>query len=116
MNQDIFSKRMNLLQAQAPVVIFTIETCPYCIRAKSALELAGYDYVNIDVSMNSSTVNTILSKYTGTKISTVPQVFMKNEYIGGCDKLLAWLSERGYKSRVSKGVCSKRFDFEKLFA
>ncbi|MGL9717844.1 MAG: glutaredoxin 3 [Wolbachia sp.] len=67
------------------VVIYIKQHCPFCKRAKELLDKKGVKYEEIDVLTNSDSFNEIKSKYN---VKTVPQIFIDNKHIGGCDKLM----------------------------
>lgn len=71
----------------AKVVIYTTPTCPYCIRAKSLLDSKGVNYENIDLSKELPQVRTELTELTGSR--TVPQIFINDQFVGGCDDIHA---------------------------
>ena len=74
------------------VVIFTKQICPYCVKAKILFESKGVDYEEIDVEGRDELRRALSLKTKGSK--TVPQIFIKGQYIGGCDDLYA-LDEKG---------------------
>ncbi|TVS97120.1 glutaredoxin 3 [Wolbachia pipientis] len=67
------------------VVIYVKKGCPYCIRAKDLLDRKGVEYEEIDVLKNSDLFKDIKSKYN---VRTVPQIFINDKHIAGCDKLM----------------------------
>lgn len=69
------------------MVIYTTPTCPYCIRAKSLLDSKGVNYENIDLSKELPQVRTELTELTGSR--TVPQIFINDQFVGGCDDIHA---------------------------
>lgn len=69
------------------MVIYTTPTCPYCIRAKSLLDSKGVNYENIDLSKELPQVRTELTERTGSR--TVPQIFINDQFVGGCDDIHA---------------------------
>ncbi|PRP79274.1 hypothetical protein PROFUN_14257, partial [Planoprotostelium fungivorum] len=71
------------------VVVFSKSYCPYCTRAKSALKELGADakILELDQIDNGSAIQEYLKKKTNQ--STVPNVFVKQQHIGGCDDTLA---------------------------
>lgn len=69
----------------ATVNIYTTTYCPYCVRAKQLLDNKQVEYTNIDVSETSARAN--MSSLTGG--TTVPQVVINGQAIGGCDELHA---------------------------
>lgn len=69
----------------AEIEIYTTPICPYCIRAKALLDKKGVAYREIDVSTGSRDV---MSQRAGGRTS-VPQIFINGDHIGGCDDLHA---------------------------
>lgn len=66
------------------VLIYTFETCPYCIRAKRLLSKNNIEFEEIDITVDENKLNE-LEKKTG--VDTVPQIFVDGKFIGGCDDL-----------------------------
>ena len=76
-----------------PIVeIYTTPTCPYCIRAKALLKDKGVDYRETDVSQSPALRSAMTVRANGRH--TVPQIFIGDKHIGGCDDLYA-LDDRG---------------------
>jgi glutaredoxin 3 len=75
----------------ALVRIYTTLICPYCIRAKMLLRARGIEYEEIDVTGDRA-ARQWLAELTGRR--TVPQIFIRDEAIGGFDELHA-LSRSG---------------------
>ena len=71
----------------ANVEIYTKPTCPFCIRAKALLDQRSVAYQEIDVSNNPSLQQAMAERADGRY--TVPQIFIDNVGIGGCDDLHA---------------------------
>lgn len=71
----------------ARVEIYSTLFCPYCARAKSLLERKGVKYVNIDIIEDPSKREEMLSRAGGR--TSVPQIFIDGEHIGGSDELAA---------------------------
>ncbi len=67
------------------VVIYTFDTCPYCIRAKRLLNNKGVDFEEIDITNKRKILTELNEK---TDCSTVPQVFVNEKFIGGCDDIV----------------------------
>ncbi|WP_395463062.1 glutaredoxin 3 [Wolbachia endosymbiont of Cantharis cryptica] len=67
------------------VIIYVKQHCPFCKKAKELLDKKGVKYEEIDVLKNSDLFNDIKSKYN---VRTVPQIFINDKHIGGCDKLM----------------------------
>ncbi len=69
------------------VEIYSTMFCPYCSRAKSLLERKGVTYENIDIIEDSSKREEMVNRAHGR--TSVPQIFIDGEHIGGCDDLYA---------------------------
>ncbi|MEY4516027.1 MAG: glutaredoxin 3 [Pseudomonadota bacterium] len=69
------------------VKVYLTPTCPYCHRAKQLLTHKGVLFDTIDLSRQPSTVRDTLMQQTGCR--TVPQIFIADQFIGGCDDLYA---------------------------
>lgn len=70
-----------------PVQIYTTPICPYCARAKALLKKKAVAFEEIDVFMDSGARHTMEEKSGGAR--TVPQIFIGDTYVGGCDELYA---------------------------
>jgi len=68
------------------VRIYTSENCYYCDRAKVLLGKKGVAYEEIDVERNRNAMMEVV-KTTGRQ--TVPQIFIGDFHVGGCDDLYA---------------------------
>jgi glutaredoxin 3 len=69
------------------VTIYTTPICPYCARAKSLLAKKGVAFEEVDVMMDEKALGEMLAKSGGVR--TVPQIFIGDTYVGGCDELYA---------------------------
>lgn len=75
-----------------PVKMYTTAVCPYCIRAKQILKSKGVDTIEeIRVDMQPEE-RAKMMEITGRR--TVPQIFIGDTHVGGCDDLVA-LDGRG---------------------
>jgi glutaredoxin 3 len=75
-----------------PVRMFTTQTCPYCVRAKALLRQRGVDVIDeIRVDLQTDQREQMV-RLTGRR--TVPQIFIGETHVGGCDDLFA-LDQRG---------------------
>ncbi|KAG0148418.1 hypothetical protein CROQUDRAFT_41404, partial [Cronartium quercuum f. sp. fusiforme G11] len=106
-----------LIIQQNPITIFSKSYCPYCTRAKSFLndKLLNKQLINMKANQelikvieldllpsNNSTQNEHFGNISGQDLQnelanklgksrvTVPQIFIDNQHIGGCDDLLAY--------------------------
>jgi len=76
-----------LSQEQANIVMYCTQFCPYCVRAKSLLNSKSVQFTEIDIDADPSKYNEMVSKSGG--VTSVPQIFIDEEHIGGCDDLYA---------------------------
>ena len=74
------------------IEIYTTITCPYCVKAKVLLTKKGLDFNEIDVSSDSELRSKMTLRANGR--TSVPQIFINDQHIGGCDDLHA-LDEKG---------------------
>jgi glutaredoxin 3 len=75
-----------------PVKMYTTAVCPYCIRAKQILKAKGVESIDeIRVDMQPQERMKMM-EITGRR--TVPQIFIGDTHVGGCDELMA-LDSRG---------------------
>ena len=76
----------------APVKMYTTLVCPFCVRAKMLLKQRGVEQIEeIRVDLNPAERQTMMDM-TGRR--TVPQIFIGDTHVGGCDDLVA-LDQRG---------------------
>jgi len=71
----------------ATVEIYTTQTCGYCSAAKSLLAGKNVAYREIDVSAGGDLRRTMVARANGR--TTVPQIFINDQHVGGCDDLYA---------------------------
>lgn len=71
----------------AKVEIYTQWGCPYCVRAKALLDEKGVDYTEVDVTMGGP--QRAEMRVRKPDAMTVPQVFIDDAGLGGCDDLFA---------------------------
>jgi len=70
-----------------PIRIYTTPICPYCARAKSLLSKKGATFEEIDVFMDMEARKAMEDASGGAR--TVPQIFIGDTHVGGCDELYA---------------------------
>lgn len=71
----------------ASVEIYTTQTCGYCMAAKALLRKKGVAFTEIDVSRDPELRMAMTRRAGGSR--TVPQIFIDNRHVGGCDDLHA---------------------------
>lgn len=69
------------------VKMYTSPICPYCVRAKSLLLQKGAEIDEINVLMDSGARHEMERESGGRR--TVPQIFVGDAHVGGCDDLYA---------------------------
>jgi glutaredoxin-like protein len=84
-------------KAAAPlnVTVFSRNGCPHCARTKGLLRDAGIEFE--ELRLNHEFKDQTLRAVAAT--TTVPQVFINGEHVGGADELEAWLDENREKIR-----------------
>lgn len=79
------------------IIIYSKSFCPYCVKAKQLLKNKNIDFLEIDVSNDQSLLEEMLAKSSGRK--TVPQIFIEDFHVGGCDDLYA-LNDKGELDKI----------------
>lgn len=74
------------------IEVYSGDYCPYCQRAKALLKQRGYDYIEYDVQMEPAKREEMAQRAPGAR--TIPQIFINDRHVGGCDDLVA-LDRRG---------------------
>lgn len=70
-----------------PVEIYTSPLCGFCHAAKRLLSQKGVSFAEVDVLANPGRKPEMIQRAGGSR--TVPQIFIGDAYIGGCDDLHA---------------------------
>jgi glutaredoxin 3 len=83
-------------EAPLKVEIYTWRFCPYCIRAKGLLDRKGVIYNEYMIDGDETARQAMIRRAEGR--STLPQIFINNRAIGGCDDLMeldrtGWLNQ-----------------------
>ena len=71
----------------AQVEMYATAWCPYCARARALLEKKGVDYAEIDIEEEPARRAEMIRRAGGR--SSVPQIFIDGEHIGGSDEMAA---------------------------
>ena len=69
----------------AQIEIYTTRICPFCVAAKRLLSKKQVSYVEIDVGGDACLRDAMTTRANGAH--TVPQIFINDRHIGGCDDL-----------------------------
>ncbi len=75
----------------ARVTIYTTPICPYCISAKRLLTKKGTAFEEINVMGHPQLRDEMVAKAGGR--NTVPQIWIDETHVGGCDDLFALEAE-----------------------
>ena len=67
------------------VEIYTWQSCPFCIRAKALLNKKGVSYQEHSIDGDELAREAMAQRANGRR--TLPQIFVDNQAIGGCDEL-----------------------------
>ena len=71
----------------SPVKMFTTAVCPYCVRAKQILKAKGVEQIE-EIRIDTDPVQRDhMMQITGRR--TVPQIYIGDTHVGGCDDLMA---------------------------
>lgn len=70
----------------AEVIIYSTRICPYCVRAKNLLERKGVTFAEVRIDTDAAQRDIMIEK-SGRR--TVPQIFIGDFHVGGCDDLYA---------------------------
>lgn len=69
------------------VDIYTAPFCGFCVAAKRLLKRKGVQFTEINVGMSPSKRQEMMGRANGSH--TVPQIFIGDNHVGGCDELHA---------------------------
>jgi glutaredoxin 3 len=86
------------------VEIYTWRTCPFCIRAKQLLKSKGVDFIEYSIDGDEVARSQMAQRANGRR--SVPQIFINDKHIGGCDDLyeLDWQGKLNQLLAPAKGV------------
>jgi len=73
------------------ILIYTTAVCPYCVAAKNFLKSKGQSWAEVRVDTDPAEREKMIAL---TKRTSVPQIFIGDTHVGGCDDLIA-LDQRG---------------------
>ena len=81
----------------AKVEIYTTMACPFCSRAVNLLSAKNIDFEKIDVTFSKAKRHAMRIRANGQ--TSVPQIFINDDHIGGCDDLFR-LNQAGYLDKL----------------
>jgi glutaredoxin 3 len=69
------------------IVVYTTPACSYCAAAKALLRRKGAEFTEINVAGAPDRRAEMVKRANG--LTTVPQIFIGSDHVGGCDDLYA---------------------------
>ncbi len=69
------------------IEMYSGDFCPYCIRAKLLLKKKGLEFIEYNVKNDIGRHSEMLKRTIGAH--SIPQIFINNRHVGGCDELYA---------------------------
>jgi glutaredoxin 3 len=91
-------------QGQPRVVMYATDWCPYCRRARQLLEARGVAFDEIDVDM-SPEARAEMQRRSGS--TSVPQIFVGEVHVGGCDDLHALEARGGLDALLGRAPAAR---------
>jgi glutaredoxin 3 len=85
---------------QPAVTVYVSDWCPYCQRAKSLLKQKNVVFNEINVEEDEASREQMMMR---SKRRTVPQIFIGDKHIGGCEELYE-LERSGELDRLIQGA------------
>ena len=82
------------------ILVYAAGWCPYCQRVRALLAKKGLEFTEIDVDEDGKLREEMIAR-SGRR--TVPQVFIGDRHVGGCDDLVA-LDGSGELDRLIQGA------------
>jgi glutaredoxin 3 len=82
------------------VTLYVSDWCPYCQRAKGLLTQKNIDFSEINVDEDVKFRDEMIAR---SNRRTVPQIFLGDKHLGGCDDLYA-LDDSGELDRLTQGA------------
>ena len=69
------------------ITIYSKKVCPYCVKAKQLFDSKGVKYEELLIDERPDLLEEAIERSGGMK--TVPQIFIEDHHVGGCDDLHA---------------------------
>ena len=76
------------------IIVYSKDNCVWCDRAKNLLDSVEFSFEEIVLSYDNDRQE--FYKKVGEGVSTVPQIYIDNERIGGFPQLVNWFEENGF--------------------
>ena len=71
----------------AKIEVYSGDYCPYCMRAKALLKQKNLDFIEYNVQTEPERRQEMAVRAPGVR--TIPQIFINDRHVGGCDDLYA---------------------------
>lgn len=86
-DKAVVSSTVESFIAENEIAMFSFTTCPFCRRAKDALDERGISYHTIELDELEGNAGNEIRAVLGekTKRTSVPSIFVRGQYIGGCN-------------------------------
>lgn len=84
------------------VEIYTWTWCPFCIRAKALLEKKGVNFTEYCIDGDEEAREKMTQRANGRR--SLPQIFINNRHIGGCDDLYALEAKGKLNLLLQEGI------------
>lgn len=81
------------------ILLYTMNWCPFCRRAKTLLKEKGVQWKELDIEADPAHRPAMI-KASGR--NTVPQIFINGTHVGGCDELLALDAKGGLDELLAR--------------
>ena len=85
---------------QAPVTLYMSDWCPYCQRARGLLTKKNVIFTEINIEDAANFREEMIAR---SNRNTVPQIFIGDKHVGGCDDLFE-LDRSGELDRLIRGA------------
>ncbi len=89
-------------KTMANIEIYTWETCPFCRRAKELLDAKDMDYKEYMIQGDEDARDKMAERANGRR--TVPQIFINDQWIGGCDDMYLLEAEGKLDALLAKAA------------
>ena len=86
------------------VEIYTWSSCPFCIRAKRLLDQKEIDYTEYCIDGDEVARSEMSQRANGRR--SLPQIFINDHHVGGCDDLFALDAQGGIEPLLSAASAS----------
>jgi glutaredoxin 3 len=86
--------------SQPAVTLYVSDWCPYCQRAKGLLTQKSVDFREVNVEDDAKLREEMITR---SNRRTVPQIFIGDKHVGGCDDLFE-LDRSGELDRLIQGA------------